>query len=94
MLVEHFYRELAEERSAGARTALSASRPSGRCRGRRRRSSGPPRRCEHVLTLAPADEEIAERLADQAEALVLMAARFEQSADLARHLASARRPRP
>ena len=42
---------------------------------------------QHVLTLAPANEEIAERLADQAEALVLMAARFEQSADLARSAA-------
>ena len=39
---------------------------------------------QHVITLAPANEEIAERLAGQAEALVLMAARFEQSADLAR----------
>ena len=43
-----------------------------------------PPRCSTLLTLVPANEEIAERLAGQAEALVLMAARFEQSADLAR----------
>jgi hypothetical protein len=83
-LVEHFYREVAEERAAGA-LRLLASEPEAqslsRCAEAFERAAAA---VQHVLTLVPATEEIAERLADQVEVLVLMAARFEQSADLAR----------
>ena len=47
---------------------------------------------EHAMTVAPSGGELAERLAEQAEALVWIAARFEQSADLARHVASGSPP--
>ena len=84
MLVEHFYRELAAERVAGALRLLS-SEPEARSLSRSAEAfERAAAALQHVLTLVPANEEIAERLADQAEALVLMAARFEQSADLAR----------
>ena len=87
MLVEHFYRELAAERVAGALRLLS-SEPEARSLSRSAEAfERAAAALQHVLTLAPANEEIAERLADQAEALVLMAARFEQSADLARSAA-------
>jgi hypothetical protein len=83
VLVEHFYRELAAERVAGALQLLS-SEPEARSLSRSAQAfEYAAAALQHVLTLVPADEEIAERLADQAEALVLMAARFEQSADLA-----------
>ena len=84
VLVEHFYRELAAERVAGA-LRLLASEPGARSLSRAAEAfEYAAAALQHVLTLVPANAEIADRLADQAEALVLMAARFEQSADLAR----------
>jgi hypothetical protein len=87
MLIDHWYRELAEERAARALRLLS-SEPEARSLSRSadafERAAAALR---HVIRLAPANEEIAEQLADQAAALVLMAARFEQSADLARSAA-------
>ena len=79
-----FCRELAEERAATALRLLS-SEPEARSLSRPAEAfERAAAAVKHVLALVPANEEIAERLADQAEALVLMAARFEQSADLAR----------
>jgi hypothetical protein len=86
-LVEHFYRELAEGRAAGA-LRLLASEPEARSLSRAAEAfEYAAAALQHVLTLVPENAEIAERLADQAGALVLMAARFEQSADLARSAA-------
>jgi hypothetical protein len=83
-LIEHCYRELAEERAATGLRLLS-SEPAARSLSRSAEAfERAAAAVQHVLTLVPENEEIAERLADQAEALVLMAARFEQSADLAR----------
>ena len=88
MLVEHCYRELAAERVAGALRLLS-SEPEARSLSRSAEAfEHAAAAVQHVLTLVPATEEIAERLADQAEVLVLMAARLEQSADLARSKAA------
>src|SRR5947209_18933813 len=87
VLVEDLYRELAEERAARARLLLCADPPE---RSLSRSADAFERAAaalQHVLTLAPGDGELAEGLHDQAEALLLMAARFEQSADLARHAA-------
>ena len=73
--VEHFYRQLASTRVAKARTALAAEPVDdafARC----------AEAFEHAMTVAPSGGELAERLAEQAEALVWIAARFEQSADL------------
>ena len=84
VLVEHFYRELAAERVAGA-LRLLFSEPEAQSLSRSAEAlERAAAAVQHVLTLVPASEEIAEQLADQAEALMLMAARFEQSADLAR----------
>jgi len=90
VLLEHFYRELAEERVARARQRLYAE-PAERSLSRSAEAfERAAAALQHVLTLAPAGGELAEQLADQAEALVLMAARFEQSADAARGAASRR----
>ena len=87
-LVEHFYREMAEERAAGA-LRLLASEPGARSLSRAAEAfECAAAALQHVLTLVPANAEIADRLADQAEALMLMASRFEPSADLARSAAS------
>jgi hypothetical protein len=87
LLVEHFYRELAEERAAKARRLLS-SEPPGRSLARSAQwFELAAAALRHVITLAPADEETVERLTYQAEALIVMAARFEQSADIARRAA-------
>jgi hypothetical protein len=84
VLIEDFYRELAEERAASARRLLS-TQPAVRSLSRSAEAfERAAAALQHVLTLTPADGELAERLADQTEALLLMAARFEQSADLAR----------
>jgi hypothetical protein len=45
------------------------------------------------MTAVPGADEVAQRPAEHAEALVLIAARFEQSADLARHVARGQPPR-
>lgn len=87
LLVEHCYRELAEERAATALRLLS-SEPEARSLSRSAEAfEYAAAAVQHVITLAPANEEIAAWLAAQTEALVLMAARFEQSADLARSAA-------
>ena len=94
VLVEDFYRELAEERAGRIRLSLSAE-PAERSLSQSAEAfERAAAALQHLRTLAPVEDAVDERLADHAAALVLMAARFEQSADLARHLASARRPRP
>jgi hypothetical protein len=94
VLVEHFYRQLAVDRVARAREALSAEPVERALSQSAQAFERAAAALEHALTVAPAAGELAVRLAEQAEALVLIAARFEQSADLARHLVSARRSRP
>src|SRR5690348_14937396 len=83
-LVERCYRELAEERAATALRLLSSEPAARSLSGSAEAFERAAAAVQLVLMLVPANEEIAGRLADQAEALVLMAARFEQSADLAR----------
>jgi len=84
VLIEDFYRELAEERAGRIRLLLSAE-PAERSLSRSAEAfERAAAALQHLLTLAPVEGGLDERLADQAEALVLMAARFEQSADLAR----------
>ena len=93
VLVEHFYRQLALVRVAKARIALAdqpVSEALARCAEAFERAAAA---LEHARSIAPDSGELAERLAEQSEALVCMAARFEQSADLARHMASGRPPR-
>ena len=87
LLVEHFYRELADERAASARRLLSSEPPERSLARSAQWFELAAAALQHVITLAPADEETGERLADQAEALMVMAARFEQSADIARRAA-------
>ena len=94
VLVEPFYRRLASARVAQARTALAAAPVDDALARCAKAFEGAAAALEHAMTVAPAGDELAARLAEQAEALVWIAARFEQSADLARHLVSARRPRP
>ena len=92
MLIEDCYRELAAERVAGALRLLSGE-PAARSLSRSAEAfEYAAAAVQHLLTLVPAYEEIAEQLAGHAEALVLMAARFEQSADLARSAARGAAP--
>lgn len=93
VLVEHFYRELAEERAARARRLLSADPPERSLSQSAEAFVHAVAALQQAITLAPGDGELAEQLHDQAEALLLMAARFEQSAELARHAANGRPPR-
>jgi hypothetical protein len=91
MLVEHYYRQLALDRAVQARTLLAGEpveRAFAECADAFERAAAA---LEHSATLAPPSGELAERLSDQVEALLCAAARFEQSADLARHVAR-RRP--
>ena len=93
VLVEHFYRRLASTRVAKARTALAAEPVDDAlalCAEAFERAAAA---LEHAMTVAPPGGALAERLAEQADALVWIAARFEQSADLARHVASGQSPR-
>ena len=63
VLVEHFYRERAEERAATALRQLS-SEPEARSLSRSAEAfERAAAAVQHVLTLVPANEEIAERLA-------------------------------
>jgi hypothetical protein len=93
VLVEHFYRQLASVRVAKAQVLL-ADKPVdealARCAEAFERAAAA---LDHARSIAPAECELNLRLAEQSEALVCMAARFEQSADLARHLASGLPPR-
>ena len=91
--VEHFYRQLASTRVAQARTVLAAEPVDDAFARSAEAFERAAAALEHAMTVAPSGGELAERLAEQAEALVWIAARFEQSADLARHVASGRRPR-
>ncbi len=94
VLVEDFYRQLAVDRTARAGEAL-LSEPVERALSQSAQAfERAAAALEHSIALAPAGGEHGERLAEQAEALVWIAARFEQSADFARHVASARRHRP
>lgn len=93
VLVEHFYRQLAFARFVKARIALAGEpvdEALALCADAFERAAAA---LGHVGSIAPASGELAERLAEQREALVWMAARFEQSADLARHVASGLPPR-
>jgi hypothetical protein len=91
VLVEHFYRQLAADRVARARKALASEpieRAFAQCADAFERAAAA---LEHAAAETPPTGELAERLADQVEALLCAAARFEQSADLAAHVAG--RPR-
>jgi len=92
VLVEHFYRQLAVDRVARVREALSTEPVERALSQSALAFERAAAALEHALTVAPAAGGVAARLAEQAEALVLMAARFEQSADLARRVASGRCP--
>lgn len=93
VLVEHLYRRLALDRVEHARTALSAEPVEEALSQSAEAFERAAAAIEHARSIALASGELAERLAEQSEALVCMAARFEQSADLARHVASGLPPR-
>jgi hypothetical protein len=88
VLVKHFYRGLALDRVEHARTVLSAESVEQALSQSAEAFERAAAAIEHARTIAPASGELAQRLAEQSEALMCMAARFEQSADLARHIAS------
>jgi len=93
VLVEHFYRQLAVDRATRARTALATEhieRAFAQCADAFERAAAA---LEHAAAEAPPTGELAEQLSAQVEALLCAAARFEQSADLAGHLAGRRRSR-
>jgi hypothetical protein len=92
VLVEHFYRGLALDRVEHVRTLLSAEPVEVALSQSAEAFERAAAAIEHARSIAPASGELAERLAEQSEALVWMAARFEQSADLARHVAGGRPP--
>jgi hypothetical protein len=87
VLVEHFYRELAADRAVQARRALAAA-PFERAFARSAAAfEGAAAALEHAAGCSPPNGEQARRLAEQVNALLCIAARFEQTADLARDIA-------
>jgi hypothetical protein len=91
VLVEHFYRQLALDRAARAGEALAAEpleHAFADCAEAFERAAAA---LEHAAAQAPPTGELAEQLSAQVEGLLWAAARFEQSADLAAHVAG--RPR-
>ncbi len=92
VLVEHYYRQLALDRAVQARKLLGSEpveQAFAECADAFERAAAA---VEHSAALAPPSGALAERLAAQVEALLCAAARFEQSADLARHVAQRRPP--
>jgi hypothetical protein len=87
VLVEHFYRELAVARAVQARKALAAA-PFERAFSQSAAAfEGAAAALEHAAGCSPPIGELARQLTDQVKALLCIAARFEQTADLARDIA-------
>ena len=87
VLVEDFYRELAANRAAEARRALAAApfeRAFSHSAAAFERAAAA---LEHAAGCNPPTGELARQLTEQVNALLCIAARFEQTADLARDLA-------
>ena len=84
VLVEDFYRELAADRVAEARRALAAA-PFERAFAQSAAAfEDAAAALEHAAGCSPPTGELARQLTEQVNALLWIAARFEQSADLAR----------
>ena len=87
VLVEDFYRELAANRAVQARRALAAApfeRAFSHSAAAFERAAAA---LEHAAGCSPPTGELARQLTEQVNALRCIAARFEQTADLARDLA-------
>ncbi len=87
VLVEDFYRELAADRATQARRALAAA-PLERAFSQSAAAfEDAAAALEHAAGCHPQTGEPAGQLTEQVQALLCIAARFEQTADLARDLA-------
>ena len=84
VLVEDFYRELAADRAAEARRALAAAPFEQAFSQSAAAFEDAAAALEHAAGCSPPTGELARQLTEQVNALLWIAARFEQTADLAR----------